>query len=172
VRHANMLKWIWVSIVIVILDQLSKWMAVANLEERVPEAIIPHLNFTLAYNYGAAFSFLGDQGGWQRWFFVALSFIVSGYIVYWLRKLDHKEQWTAISLALVLGGAFGNGIDRLLSGRVTDFIDLYVDLDVFFLTDGHFAIFNIADIAITMGAVLLVAISLVTPADPALEKNA
>ena len=160
-----MLKWIWVSVVIVILDQLSKWMAVANLEERVPEAILPHLNFTLAYNYGAAFSFLGDQDGWQRWFFVALSFIVSAYIVYWLRKLGNNERWTAIALALVLGGAFGNGIDRLVSGRVTDFIDLYVNFDLFFLSNGHFAIFNIADIAITMGAILLVLMSLVSPDD-------
>ncbi len=160
-----MLKWIWISIVIVILDQLSKWMAVANLEERVPEAILPHLNFTLAYNEGAAFSFLSDQGGWQRWFFVALSFIVSAYIAYWLRKLDDTERWTAIALALVLGGAFGNGIDRLVSGKVTDFIDMYVNFDLFFLTNGHFAIFNIADIAITMGAILLITISLVSPAE-------
>ena len=154
-----MLKWVWISVVTVILDQLSKWMAVAGLEERVPEAIMPHLNFTLAYNYGAAFSFLGDQGGWQRWFFVVLSFAVSGYIVYWLRKIDESERWTAISLSLVLGGALGNGIDRLISGRVTDFIDLYIDYDLFFLSNGHFAIFNIADIAITMGAILLVVIS-------------
>ena len=154
-----MLKWVWISVVTVILDQLSKWMAVAGLEERVPEAIMPHLNFTLAYNYGAAFSFLGDQGGWQRWFFVVLSFAVSGYIVYWLRKIDESERWTAISLSLVLGGALGNGIDRLISGRVTDFIDLYIDYDLFFLSNGHFAIFNIADIAITIGAILLVVIS-------------
>ena len=162
-----MLKWVWVSIVVVLLDQLSKWMAVANLEERVPEAVMPHLNFTLAYNYGAAFSFLGDQGGWQRWFFVTLSFAVSGYIVYWLKKLDRKELWTAISLSLVLGGAVGNGIDRLISGRVTDFLDFYVNFDLFFLTNGHFAIFNIADVAITIGAVMLVVISLVTPDEPA-----
>jgi signal peptidase II len=154
-----MLKWVWISIVTVIVDQLTKWMAVANLEERVPHAVIEHLNFTLAYNYGAAFSFLGDQGGWQRWFFVVLSFVVSGYILYWLRKLDNTEKGTAIALALVLGGALGNGIDRLISGRVTDFIDMYVDLDVFFLNQGHFAIFNIADITITIGAILLVIIS-------------
>jgi len=103
-----MLKWLWISVVVLLMDQLSKWMAVAYLEERVPEAILPHLNFTLAYNYGAAFSFLGDQGGWQRWFFVIISFVVSGYIVYWLRKLDKSERWTAVSLALVLGGALGN----------------------------------------------------------------
>lgn len=154
-----MLKWVWISIVTVILDQLSKGMAVANLEEGVPLAVIPHLNMTLAYNYGAAFSFLGDQGGWQRWFFVVLSFAVSAYILYWLTKLDRNERWTAIALTLVLGGAFGNGIDRLLSGRVTDFIDFYVNFDLFFLNHGHFAIFNIADIAITMGAILLIIIS-------------
>lgn len=154
-----MLKWLWISVVIVILDQLTKWMAVANLEQGVPLAVIDHLNFTLAYNYGAAFSFLGDQGGWQRWLFVGLSFIVSGYIVYWLRKLHHTEKGTAIALALVLGGALGNGIDRLISGRVTDFIDMYVDLDLFFLNNGHFAIFNIADIAITIGAILMVIMS-------------
>lgn len=154
-----MLKWVWISIVIIILDQLSKWMAVAGLEEGIPQAVIPHFNMTLAYNYGAAFSFLGDQDGWQRWFFVILSFAVSAYILYWLKKLDRNERWTAIALALVLGGAFGNGIDRLLSGRVTDFIDLYVNFDLFFLNNGHFAIFNIADIAITMGAILLVVIS-------------
>ena len=160
-----MLKWLWISAVVVILDQLSKWAAVAYLDERVPVAIMPHLNFTLAYNYGAAFSFLGDQGGWQRWFFVALSFIVSGYMIYWLRKLDSRERGIAISLALVLGGAFGNGIDRLISGRVTDFIDTYVSYDLFFLTNGHFAIFNIADIAITIGAMLLIVISLLYPSE-------
>ncbi|PWQ94402.1 signal peptidase II [Leucothrix pacifica] len=165
-----MLKWIWVSIVVLILDQLSKWMAVAHLDERVPEAILPHLNFTLAYNYGAAFSFLGDQSGWQRWFLVVISFVVSGYIIYWLRKLDKNEFWTAISLALVLGGALGNGLDRLVSGRVTDFIDLYTNLDVFFLSDGHFAIFNGADIAITLGAILLVVNSFATPDGAELSK--
>lgn len=154
-----MLKWVWLSIVTIILDQLSKWMAVANLEQGIPHAIIPHLNMTLAYNYGAAFSFLGDQGGWQRWFFVILSFAVSAYILYWLTKLERSERGTAIALALVLGGALGNGIDRLISGRVTDFIDLYVNFDLFFLNRGHFAIFNIADIAITIGAILLIIIS-------------
>lgn len=158
-----MLKWIWISFVIFMIDQLSKCMAVAYLEERVPEAILPHLNFTLAYNYGAAFSFLGDQGGWQRWFFVALTLIVSTYIVYWLKKMNKSEHWTAISLALVLGGGISNGLDRLISGRVTDFIDIYVNFDLFFLTNGHFAIFNGADIAISTGAVMLVIISFFAP---------
>lgn len=167
-----MIKWVWVSIVIIILDQLSKWMAVANLEERVPEAIMPHLNFTLAYNEGAAFSFLADSGGWQRWFLVALFFLVSAYLVYWLTKLDNKKRWTAISLALMLGGALGNGIDRLFIGKVTDFIDIYVNFDLFFLTNGHFAIFNVADIAINIGAILLIGISLFSSEDPATYRTA
>jgi len=161
-----MLKWVWISVVTVILDQLTKWMAVANLEERVPYAVIEHLNFTLAYNYGAAFSFLGNQGGWQRWLFVFISFAVSGCIIYWMRKLHSTEKGTAIAFALVLGGALGNGIDRLISGRVTDFIDMYIDLDLFFLHNGHFAIFNIADIAITVGAILLVIMSFFQETEP------
>ncbi|MCL4112512.1 UNVERIFIED_CONTAM: hypothetical protein GTU68_039422 [Idotea baltica] len=108
-----------------------------------------HLNFTLAYNYGAAFSFLGDQGGWQRWFFTILAAVVSVVILVWLSKLKQNEKWTAISLSLVLGGAIGNLIDRLLYGRVIDFIDVF---DGFY----HFATFNVADIAINIGAVILV----------------
>lgn len=154
-----MLRWIWVSIVILIIDQLSKWAAVANLEQGIPQAVLPYLNWTLAYNYGAAFSFLGDQGGWQRWFFVGVSIVVSAYLLYWLKKLKREEHWVAIALAFVLGGAIGNLSDRLLNGRVTDFIDFYVDFDLFFLQNGHFATFNFADIAIITGALLLVVLS-------------
>jgi len=159
------LKWLWVSVVVILIDQVSKWMAESSLEllsdggESI--SIISHLNLTLAYNYGAAFSFLGDQGGWQRWFFSILAAVVSIVIVVWLSKLKSEEKWTAISLSLVLGGAVGNLIDRLLYGRVIDFIDVYADWDVFFLSrwgDGlyHFATFNIADIAINIGAIILV----------------
>ena len=138
-------------------------MAEANLElgKDVYE-VFPHLNFALAYNYGAAFSFLGDQGGWQRWFFVILSAVVSVIIVIWIARLKKTENGMAIGLSLVLGGAIGNLIDRLLQGRVIDFIDVYADWDVFFLNHGHFATFNVADIAINIGAVLLVGISLFT----------
>lgn len=158
-----MLKWLWLAAVVVILDQLSKWMAVANLDEGQMVAVMPHLNFALVYNTGAAFSFLGDQGGWQRWFFVVLSFAVSAYILYWLKRLPSSAKLLAIALSLVLGGALGNGIDRLLNGKVTDFIDFYVNMDVFFLSNGHFATFNIADIAITLGAILLIFVSLFLP---------
>ncbi len=157
-----MLKWVWLSGGIIFLDQLTKWMINANFElyEKLP--IIPHLNLTLSYNRGAAFGFLNDQGGWQQIFFTVLAFAVSGYILYWLKKLKEEELWTAIGLAMVLGGAIGNLIDRVLQGKVTDFIDFYIDWDVFFLSNGHFATFNVADIAITMGAGLLVIMSLFT----------
>jgi signal peptidase II len=157
-----MLKWFWLSIVIVFLDQLTKWMINANFElyEKLP--IMPHLNLTLTYNTGAAFGFLNDQGGWQQIFFAVLAFIVSAYILYWLKQLKENQLWTAIGLSLVLGGAIGNLIDRVLQAKVTDFIDFYIDWEVFFLSNGHFATFNVADIAIAIGAGLLVIISLFT----------
>jgi len=157
-----MLKWVWLSVVVIFLDQLTKWMVNANFElyEKLP--VMPHLNLTLTYNTGAAFGFLNDQGGWQQIFFAVLAFAVSGYILYWLKQLKENELWTSIGLALVLGGAIGNLIDRVLQAKVTDFIDFYIDWDVFFLSNGHFATFNVADIAIAVGAALLVIISLFT----------
>ncbi len=152
-----MLKWLWVSIVVIFSDQLSKWMAEASLEEGISYEWINHIHMTLAYNYGAAFSFLGNQGGWQRWFFSIIALAVCGFIFYWMRKLKSDEVWTAIGLALILGGAIGNLVDRILYGKVTDFIDMYYTLEGY-----HFATFNIADIAISIGAALLVIISLFT----------
>ncbi len=157
-----MLKWVWLSGGIIFLDQLTKWMINANFKLHEKLAVIPHLDLTLSYNTGAAFGFLKDQGGWQQIFFTALAFAVSAYILYWLKKLKENELWTAVGLAMVLGGAIGNLIDRVLQGKVTDFIDFYIDWDVFFLSNGHFATFNVADIAITMGAGLLVIMSLFT----------
>lgn len=159
------LKWLWVSFVVIFIDQITKWTAEGSLEllsaggQSYP--VMSNLNFTLAYNYGAAFSFLGDQGGWQRWFFAILTSVISVAIVIWLAKLKQQEKWTAISLSLVLGGAIGNLIDRLLHGKVIDFIDVFANWDVFFLSqwhDGlyHFATFNVADISINIGAIILV----------------
>lgn len=159
--QTGMIGWLWLSAVVIAIDQLTKWMAEANLEPGQSFAVFPHLNMTLAYNTGAAFSFLGSQGGWQRWFFSILAVIVSIFIINWLRKLKKSQVWTAVGLALVLGGAIGNLIDRLLYGKVIDFVDFYVNFEVpFILNGGHFAIFNVADIAITLGAVLLVFLSL------------
>lgn len=158
----GMLGWLWVSALVIMLDQLTKWMAEASLESVGRSvAVFPHLNMTLAYNYGAAFSFLGDQNGWQRWFFTGLAVVVCVIIVNWLRKLSKARVTLAVGLALVLGGAVGNLIDRMTQGKVTDFIDVYFDIP-FVMENYHFATFNVADIAITCGAVILVFLSLFT----------
>lgn len=160
--EAGMLGWLWLSGVVIALDQLTKWMAEGSLELYEPLAIFPHLNMTLAYNEGAAFSFLANLGGVQRWIFAGLAVFVSLFIVNWLRGLDKSRTWTAIGLALVLGGAVGNLVDRVLHGKVIDFIDVYFDIP-WVMENYHFATFNVADIAISCGAALLVILSLFAP---------
>ncbi len=163
----GMLSWLWVALVVIALDQLTKWMAESTLIEVGNYIeVMPHLNWKLAYNYGAAFSFLGNQDGWQVWFFSALAIGVSLFIVNWLRKLKKASRLAATGLVLVLGGAIGNLIDRLLYGKVIDFIDVYFDIP-WVMDNYHFATFNVADIAITVGAVILVFLSLF--AEDALE---
>lgn len=154
-----MLRWTWISAIIIFSDQLTKWMAEANLTYGIPVKVFSFLNMTLYYNEGAAFSFLAGQGGWQRWFFAILALSVSLFILNWLRTLPKNEKWTAIGLALVLGGAIGNLIDRVLTGKVIDFIDFHFPL-AFVNPDYHFATFNVADIGISIGAALLIIVSL------------
>ena len=142
-------KWFGISVLVIIFDQLTKYLAEANLSYAEPVAVLPSFNLTLLYNTGAAFSFLAQAGGWQRWFFVVVSFAASVALVYWLRKLKAGQWLLALALALILGGAVGNLIDRLLFGHVIDFIQLYY-------STFYWPAFNIADSAITVGAVLLV----------------
>lgn len=148
-----MLKWTWISLVVVVLDQLTKWMASSQLEMFNSVPVMPLFNLTLMHNTGAAFSFLSDAGGWQRWFFTVLAVGVSVLIVVWLRRLPPADKSTAAALALILGGAVGNVIDRVRFGYVVDFLDVYVGT-------AHWPAFNIADSAITVGAVILVLVSL------------
>ncbi len=164
--QGTMLRWTWISAIVIFLDQLTKWMAEVNLNKGEPVEITPFLNMTLWYNEGAAFGFLAGQGGWQRWFFTILAFSVSLFILNWLRTLPKTEKWTAIGLALVLGGAIGNLIDRTLAGKVIDFIDFHFPVP-FVNPDYHFATFNIADIGISIGAALLIIISLFSSDDDA-----
>lgn len=154
-----MLRWTWISATIIFIDQLTKWMAEVNLNVGQPIEVLSFLNMTLYYNEGAAFSFLAGQGGWQRWFFAILALSVSLFILNWLRTLPKNEKWTAIGLSLVLGGAVGNLIDRVLAGKVIDFIDFHFPLP-YINPDYHFATFNVADIGISVGAALLIAVSL------------
>ena len=146
---ANALPWLALSILVIALDQLSKFIVLQTLQPYVPHAVIPGLlNWTLAFNTGAAFSFLNNQTGWQRWLFSALAVIVSAALMRWLAKVPRHDWRNALPIALVIGGALGNLIDRLRFGRVTDFIEVYWH-------DSLFPAFNIADSAISVGAVLL-----------------
>ena len=143
-----MLHWLWLSLFILAADQISKQLAESAIQLYERVALLPYLNLTLTYNRGAAFSFLSDQGGWQRWFFSVLAMVVTVVLVVWLRQLDRANRWTAISLSLIIGGAVGNLVDRLLFGHVIDFIDLYYG-------QWHWPAFNVADSAITVGVVLM-----------------
>ena len=144
-----MLKWIWLAIVVVILDQITKYVASTSLEMYQPIAVMPMFNWTLMHNTGAAFSFLADAGGWQRWFFAIIAVVVSVVIVLWIKRLEQHERWQAIALALILGGAIGNVIDRILLGYVVDFIQVYYQ-------QWFWPAFNIADSAIFIGVGMII----------------
>jgi len=143
------LRWLWLSLLVVLLDQVSKQLAEHYLLLHQSVSIMPSFNFTLMYNPGAAFSFLSDAGGWQRWLFSGLAAAVSIAIASWLKTMDGRQNTLAAALALILGGALGNLVDRLLYGHVVDFVDLYY-------AGWHWPAFNIADAAITLGAALMV----------------
>lgn len=144
-----MSKWLGVSLAVIVFDQLTKYIANAQLVYAQPLPVWPSFNLTLLYNRGAAFSFLSDAGGWQRWFFVAVSTIAAVLLTVWLRRLKSDQWMLALALSLVIGGAVGNLVDRLWLGYVVDFIQLYYK-------SFYWPAFNIADSAITIGAVLLV----------------
>lgn len=144
-----MLKYLWLSGLVIILDQASKWIMSSLLSLHDTVAVMPFFNLTMAHNYGAAFSFLAGAGGWQRWFFIGLSTVVSVALIIWLKKLTTAAKLEAVSISLILGGAIGNVIDRISYGYVVDFLDFYYGT-------AHFAAFNIADAAICIGAALLI----------------
>jgi signal peptidase II len=153
----NALPWLWLSAVVIALDQLSKWWASHALQPMgVAHPVIPgFLNWTLTLNRGAAFSFLADGGGWQRWFFVVLALGISAVLVGWLARTPRRDWRTALPLGLIVGGAIGNMIDRLHAAQVTDFIHVY-------FRQWNYPVFNLADCGITVGAVLLVGFGLFT----------
>ena len=144
-----MLKYLWISVLVIIADQATKWWANTQLDYHQAVPVLPYFEWFLSYNQGAAFSFLAGAGGWQRWFFLILASIISVVLLVWIRKLDEQEKLTAISLCLILGGAIGNIIDRAYLGYVIDFIQVW-------LGSYPWPAFNIADSAISVGAVLLI----------------
>ena len=144
------LAWVWLSLIVIAADQISKHWFVANLDLYEQIVVIPDLfSWTLAYNRGAAFSFLANEAGWQRWFFAVIAVAVSIILTVWLKRLKVNETWLAVALALVLGGAIGNVYDRVVLGHVVDFILVH------WKTQWYFPAFNIADSAITVGAIML-----------------
>lgn len=147
-------RWLWLTALIIVLDQASKLWAVASLQLYQSIEVLPFFNLTLVHNPGAAFSFLSDASGWQRWFFVVLASVISVVILVWMRRLAASERRPAVALALILGGAVGNVLDRFQHGYVIDFIDVYY-------RDWHWPAFNVADSAITVGAALMILDALV-----------
>ena len=146
----NALLWLWLSVFVIGLDQATKAIVLHTLTPYVPHPVIPgFFNWTLAFNTGAAFSFLAEHPQWSRWLFSLIAIGVSAVLVRWLAQTPQRDWRTALPLALVIGGALGNLIDRLRVGQVTDFIQFYIGA-------WPFPAFNIADSAISVGAVLLV----------------
>lgn len=139
--------WVSCAVGIVALDQLTKWLILGAFRDGERRNYLPFFDLILTYNPGAAFSFLASAGGWQRWFFTGLALIVSGFIVWWMRK-EHRTL-PLIALTLILGGAIGNVIDRIIHGKVVDFL-------LFYWKDWYYPAFNVADSAITVGAGLLI----------------
>lgn len=142
--------WLGLSLAIVILDQFSKWFVTAHMHVYETRYVLPVFNIALLHNTGAAFSMLAGQPGWQRWFFVILAIVIVTLIVIWLVRMPAQEnRWIAAGIALVAGGAVGNVLDRLITGYVVDFLQ-------FHWQGWFFPAFNVADSAITVGAILLI----------------
>ena len=147
-KSLALLRYLVIAIIVLLLDQLSKWSALSNLQMGVPKPVLPFLNWLLLFNPGAAFSFLAQGSGWQRWFFTILGLVASIYII-WLLYKSQSDKLLCLALSLILGGALGNVLDRVMYGAVVDFIDVYY-------SNWHWPAFNIADSAICIGAALII----------------
>ncbi len=139
----------WLALLVLVADQLSKVWVLQNFSLGESVQLLPVFNFTYARNYGAAFSFLGDAGGWQRWLFTAIAVVVTCVLSVWLSRLQRSQLKLSLALMLIIAGAIGNLIDRSLYGYVVDFLHVYYQ-------EWHYPVFNIADCAITIGAGLLI----------------
>lgn len=142
-------RWLWLSAVFLILDQITKYWVAGQFELYESRPITGFFNLVYVHNHGAAWSFLSDAGGWQRWLFSALAIVVSGVLLWWLKKTTPNQKIAACGYALILSGAIGNVLDRIIHGYVIDFLDFY-------LGTYHWPAFNVADSAICVGAALLV----------------
>jgi len=143
------LRWLWLTLLCLVLDQVSKQLVVGSFNLYESVNILPFFNLTYVHNPGAAFSFLANQGGWQRWFFTVIAAIASLVFIIWLAKTPKSHTILSIAFALMLSGAVGNLIDRALFGYVIDFLD-------FHWSGYHFPAFNFADSMIFIGAALMI----------------
>jgi signal peptidase II len=151
----GLLPWLGLAFIIILLDQFTKTLILGFFQYGDSRHVLPFFNVVRAHNTGAAFSFLAHAGGWQRWFFVGLGFAATGFIVYMLRQ-HHGQKLFAWAMSLILGGALGNVIDRLVHGYVVDFLDFHWNFLAPMFPGGHFPAFNVADCGITIGAGLLI----------------
>jgi signal peptidase II len=149
VQRTHPAAWLWLSAVVIVLDQATKFLVTRFLELYERVEVLPVLDFTLLHNTGAAFSLLAGASGWQRWFFIGLAAAVSVLLVAWIWRTPRGEKLLPIALALILGGALGNVVDRVVHGYVVDFIHAHWGA-------AYFPAFNIADSSITVGAALLI----------------
>ena len=156
--------WLWLSVFIIILDQVSKYIAVHYMVYGKPVYIFPFFNLSLNFNPGASFGFLGDAGGWQIYLFAAISLIVAIILVIWLGRIKRSDGLMAAGLSLIVGGALGNFIDRVRLTYVIDFFDFHIK-------NWHFATFNVADSAICIGAFLVILRMLLVARIPVSKKT-
>ncbi len=147
--------WLGLAAIVVLADQITKTLIVGSFQTGEVRRVTDYFNLVLAYNPGAAFSFLSDASGWQRWFFIGLGLVASGAIV-WMIRTHPTQKLFCFAVSLILGGALGNVIDRMLRGAVVDFLQFHFSLLSPIFRGGFFPSFNVADSAITVGAVCLV----------------
>ncbi|BFQ94474.1 signal peptidase II [Gallibacterium anatis] len=148
-KQANGLVFLWLSVVAFMSDLFTKWLVVSHFELYESVNILPIFNLTYVRNYGAAFSFLADHSGWQKYFFVLIAVVISALLLFWLAKTPRQKILLNSAYALIIGGALANMTDRLYHGFVVDFLDFYWQIY-------HYPVFNVADIAICVGAGLLI----------------
>lgn len=149
VEESAKLSWIWLALVVLIVDQLTKYWVLTTFQLHQVKKILPILNIYLDYNRGAAFSFLTESPTVAFWLFSSVAIVMSTVLLVWMYRLPKTNTWLSVALSMILGGALGNLLDRLRFGYVVDFINFHLGV-------WHFAIFNVADIAITLGAAMVI----------------
>ena len=154
--HVSLVLWLGLALVVLLADQFTKLLVISSFELGDSQYVSSFFNLVRVHNSGAAFSLLSSAGGWQRWLFTAIGFVAAGLII-WLLRSHANQRLFCFALALVLGGAIGNVIDRLLWGHVIDFLDFHWDWLSPLFYQGHFPAFNVADSAISVGTVCLIA---------------